>query len=639
MKPSTKTGKPGEVWAYSNYGPQTWMQVCPYDEIVCGGQRGGSKSWGLIAWFTSGDAMLPKDDPSHYSFLLDPNYRGLMLRKEYQSMAEFIDEAMEFYGPLGGKPKDDPVVFTFKSGAKIYTNHLGDKNAFEKYRGWGISRIGIEELTQIEEERWYLKLLGSLRAKKQIRMVGRHQRPPLRSQILSTTNPDGPGAPWVKKRFVKVVNAAGKRIPWNIGMRDPVTGLYRIFIPMSRKDNPYLRDNKTYEGMLMAQDETTRRQWMLGDWDAGTGMYFTEWRPEGPVGDEEKVKYPWACHIIESADLKPYWYRFCGGDWGYDHPAVFYKFCRSQKDGRIHCYDELSLRQCGSFEMGVELANWWLPDLELLPDKSVTIAFSPDAFSKTDSSRTKAEQVAEGIKSVLGPYGAFLLKYSDEERNVMARDPKAAAQMFDRRKADMSRGQFNIVLKAANTDRVAGWSYMHELLRFRPILQETEAELKERLKSVFASAGVEAYERELSKVKRPEAAALPRLQIWKRCRNLTRFMEEATKDEIKTEDVKKYDSVEGVGGDDPGDAARYGLMNFKEIETTIPKAYYVSERMDQIQDQYVKDFGEELTDPTRLIMVQKTQAARYEIVHPSTGRSFTPPRASSSRHRGHNRPN
>lgn len=557
-----KSGAPGEPYWTSNYGAQTWVLVSPFDETMIGGERGGAKSAALIAWFAMGDASLSEDDPARYSFLLESSYRGLMLRKEYQSMAEFVDEAMEFFGPLGGEPKDDPVVFNFGSGAKVYTNHLGDKNAFEKYRGWGVSRIGIEELGQIENVASYKKLLGSLRGKKQVRIHGKKVFPALRSQIMSTANPDGPGKPWIKKRFVKVLDDKGILIPPNRQMRDEITGLTRIFIPMRRLDNPYLRDNKQYEGYLLDQDEATRKAWMEGNWDSDSGTFFGEWRPEGPVGAEEMQKYPWARHVIPAADLKPWWFRFGGGDWGYDHPAVFHKFCRSERDGRIHAYDELTLRQVGSYEMGVRLASWWLPDLEYLPDKSVTIAFSHDAFSTGDDTRTKAEQIAAGINSVLGPYGAFLLKFTDDERKAAEDDPGYANRMFDRHRTGAgSQAKFFIVLKPASRDTVARWNYMHELLRFRPARQETEEELKQRLIDTFNRAGsagdssgaVLAYERELSKVKRPEnATVLPRLQVWKgRCPGLVRCMEEANKDEDHPEKIKKWDAVEGVGGDDP----------------------------------------------------------------------------------------
>jgi hypothetical protein len=643
LKPDTKSGKKGDPFWTSIYGSQTWALVCPFDEILTGGERGGAKSSELIAWFAMGDYSLHPEDPARYSFLLEPSYRALALRKEYQAMGEFVDEMEDFFGPLGGKKKDDPAVFVWKNGAKIYTNHLGDKNAFEKYRGLGLTRIGIEELTQIEEMKWYLKLLGSLRGKKQVRVHGRNTYPPLRSQIKSTANPDGDGKKWVKHRFVKVYDSQGNLIPPNRPMRDAITGLTRIFIPMHRVDNPYLRDNKQYLGMLLSQDETTQRAWLHGDWDSDAGTFFETWRPNGPVTAEEKEKMPWARHVVDSADLSPWWFRFGGGDIGYDHPAAWHKFCRNEKDGRIHCYDEMLLRQVSAFENGVELAKWWLPDLEHLPDKTVTIALSSDAFSERDDSRTQAGQIAAGINSILGPYSAFLLKYTDEERASMEKDPSLAKRMFDRRVATATQeAKFRIILKPASKNVVDRWSYMRDLLRFRPTVVETEAELKQRLIETFNRAGadtdrsgaVAAYERELAKVKRVEREVLPKLQVWKKCVGLIRCMEEATKDEDHPGKIKKWNAVEGVGGDDAIEAAGMALHHFKEIETTMPKSYFVSEQMEKIQEAHREQTGAPITDPNRLIMIHQTQSARYEKSHVSAGGPLYIPRASSSRHRG-----
>ena len=65
----------------------------------------------------------------------------------------------------------------------------------------------------------------------------------------------------------------------------------------------------------------------------------------------------------------------------------------------------------------------------------------------------------------------------------------------------------------------------------------------------------------------------------------------------------------------------------------MPKSYYVKERMSVIQEEYVENFGEELTDPTRLAQIARTQAARYESAHSSGPQSFTFPRGGSQRHR------
>lgn len=641
LNPDTKNGNKGDPFWISNYGPQTWALLTPFDETCIGGARGGAKSACLIAWFAMGDKHLSPDDPARYSYLLEPSYRGLILRKEYQAMAEFVDEAEEFYRPLGGVRKDDPAIFTFKSGAKIYTNHLGDEAAFEKYRGHGITRIGIEELTQIEHLRSYLKLLGSLRSKRQIRKHGTKIFPALRAQIMATTNPDGPGRVWVTKRFVKVPNEQGSLIERNTPMKSP-SGLVRIFIPMSRKDNPYLRDSKQYDSMIAEQDEVIRRQWE-GDWDVGTGTFFRDFRPHGPVGSE-RTTHPWARHVIAGVPLKFWHHRWGSGDIGYDHPAAFHKFCRDEKDGRIHCYDELKLRQVGAFDLGVRVAEWWLPELEKLPDKSITLAFSHDAFNKTDSGPTKADQFSNGIKRILGPYGAFILKYSDDERIAMEKDPQVAAQMFNRRRSMQQQGVMQITVTPASRNRQDGLSFMRDLLRFRKTVHETEEELKRRLMETFSraqrdqdtSAAVVAYEAELAKIKRPVDEALPKLQIWNCCTGLIRCMEDAMQDEKDPNDVAKMDAVDGLGGNDELDSARMGCKHFKEVETLMPKSYYVSERMEQIQAQYESTVGERIDDPNRLIQIRVTQEAMYDKTH-VRGRSFTPVRASSGRHRVHNR--
>ena len=105
-----------------------------------------------------GDPFLPREDPAHVSFLNDQAYRGLFLREEYQDMLDFVDEAVAFYKPFGGKAIGDPKYIQFPSGAKLRFDHLGTEAAFEKYKGRNLTFIGIQELTQIKTMSRYLKL-------------------------------------------------------------------------------------------------------------------------------------------------------------------------------------------------------------------------------------------------------------------------------------------------------------------------------------------------------------------------------------------------------------------------------------------------------------------------------------------------
>jgi hypothetical protein len=571
----------------------------------------------LKAWMAMGDPLLPEGDPAKYSYLNEPSFRGLFLRHQYQDLEEFIDECEDFFRPFGGKATGKPRVIEFKSKARIYFRHLGDADAYNQARGWGLTKIGVEELTQIPEERWYLKLLGSLRNKKQFRVHGGKQYGALRTQIMSSTNPDGPGTLWCKNRFVKVY-AGGKLAEPNRPLLDPISGLRRIFIPMKREDNPYLRDNKQYEGMLLLQDAVTRRQWMEGDWDAGSGTFFTEYRPDGPIGDDEKLATPWARHKIDPVPLKPWWFRWGSTDLGYQHPSTQHKFVRNDDDKRVHIYDELSVRQVAAYELGILTAKWWIPELEALPDHQVTIYLSPDAFAKRDVARSLAEQMANGIQEVLGPYGALLMRFTDDERLMAQRDPERAQALMQNRQRE-AQGKMCIILKPANNDVEAGCSYIRELLRFRPALTETQDQLKTRLSHTFASSGIEAYERELLKAQsKGKTEVLPRLQIWKICRGLDRCLKTAIHDEPpRNERYKKFDAVDGKGGDD-------------EIDDT---RYWVADRMAEFQRDTEMAFGTPIQDINRLIQMQQAQASIYDKSHHKSTSTFTFPRAASQRHR------
>jgi hypothetical protein len=204
--------------------------------------------------------------------------------------------------------------------------------------------------------------------------------------------------------------------------------------------------------------------------------------------------------------------------------------------------------------MGVTLAKWWAPELDEAPDHSVTIWLSPDAFSKIDEPRTRAEQIEAGIKSVLGPYGAFLLHYNDEERALAARDEKAASIAFEIRRKSQA-GRVCILVRKANThDRLGRFAYVRDLLRWRPLITETKPD-PAYLAAIYERSGLAAYEAELAKHANRKPEVLPMVQIWRVCREADRCLREMVHDEgAKHEEPRKVDAEDGVGGDDAIDS-------------------------------------------------------------------------------------
>jgi hypothetical protein len=618
MDPSTR-----KIFWESNPGPQSFTMFCQADLMLLGGARGGGKTAALIAWLAMGDPQLPEDCPARLSYLSDPNYRALVVRESAQDLKDFVDEAEKFFEPFGGKKVDDPAVFVFPpygtNCPKIFTNHLGNKDSFSKYKGWNLIRIGVEELTLIEDKNLFLKLLGANRSK----------WPWLRPQVLCTTNPDGPGSPWVKDFFVEVKGNKGGEvvtIPWGTPMRDPITKLTRIFIPAKLDDNPYLCHDDHYRGMLLSQDEDTRAAWLEGRWDGSSGVFFKEFRPHGPHPGEDKL-YPWARHVVPPVEL-PYWYhRWVGGDWGLKHPSAFYKFCFNEQDGRIHTYDEFITRDVGSFQLGVELAKWLKPELETLPDHRIIIHLSPDAFSEKDADHVIAEQIEAGIRSYLGPYSSFLMEYSADEKRKAKTDPAGAAKDFAMRQQLLS-GQMCVMIKRANNDRLAGAAYIRDLLRFIPAVPEVEPDLI-HAQNLYQTKGMVAYVDYMDRFKNIKAEILPKIVIHEgKAPILVKCIGSLIWDD-KTTDGKRRQDVKKVDGDDPYDGWRYGCMAHSDNAMTVqPRESYVQERLQAVA---AKHNGPD-TDINMLIMASQKAEAQWDQ-NQITIPGFSAPRFGSSRHR------
>lgn len=265
-------------------------------ECCYGGSRGGGKSAAGLAWMIEPD------------YLNNPLYRGLVIRRNYDDLRDWIDRATLFYRSLGVKVRGNPAEFTFPSGAKIRTGHLADSDATYKYLGHEYHKILIEELTIIPEEENYLRLISTCRST----VKG------LEPQVFATTNPGGVGHMWVKQRFVDV--AREKEFV------DPVTGRTRIFIPATVYDNPTLMKNdpmyvKTLEGL----PEDLRRAWLDGDWDVFSGQYFNKWRYEK--------------HVIKPFKIPDEWHRYRCIDYGYSAPFVCLWIC-VDFDGNAYVYRE-----------------------------------------------------------------------------------------------------------------------------------------------------------------------------------------------------------------------------------------------------------------------------------------------------------
>lgn len=232
-------------WAPQD-GMQTEVLTRSEEELLVGGARGSGKTELGLAWGAEPE------------YIENPRFSGLVIRKDYEDLADWITRARYFYHGLAeivGKPAE----IRWNAGGVTRLGHWKDKNTIAKYIGHEYQKMNIEELTQsIATNDEYLSLMGSLRS-----TIG------VRPQLFASTNPGGVGHGWVKDYFVK----AATDKPY----LDPGTKRRRLFIPMTIEDNPLLiAKDPGYYNWLRGLPEPLVSMWYKGSWDIFTGQFFPE---------------------------------------------------------------------------------------------------------------------------------------------------------------------------------------------------------------------------------------------------------------------------------------------------------------------------------------------------------------------------
>jgi phage terminase large subunit len=99
-----------------------------------------------------------------------------------------------------------------------------------------------------------------------------------------------------------------------------------MFIPSKLSDNQILEQRDPgYRRRLEAQDESTRKQLLDGDWDVFAGQYFSCWKRD--------------LHVIRPFEIPYWWKRFRSLDYGLDCTAC-YDLAVDQSGARLY-YQEV----------------------------------------------------------------------------------------------------------------------------------------------------------------------------------------------------------------------------------------------------------------------------------------------------------
>lgn len=313
---------------YAPHPKQRAVMLCPAEEILYGGSAGSGKSFAIIfAWM-------------QHEVLNKKNAKGLVLRKTMSELEDLIREFNKVFSVLQMPPKwnETKKTFFYNSGATLELGYLDKEDDKYRYHGRQFSFIAWDELTLWKNDDAYRFLLTRLRSASGVKVT-----------VLSTTNPIGVGAGWVKKRwkideypggmqpFTQFINLKTGEInegpmPEFDGMSDTMLALEgyrrwtRIFIPGKLSDNPTLDKGGAYRASLMMQPEKIRKALLEGRWDAVDGQFFHEWNPD--------------VHVVPWFKPPDGYRRWMAMDWGTAKPYCCL-WATEMPDGSVVIYDEL----------------------------------------------------------------------------------------------------------------------------------------------------------------------------------------------------------------------------------------------------------------------------------------------------------
>lgn len=271
-------------------GPQTAFVHCPISEIFFGGARGGGKTDAAI-----GKMMLR-------CLQFGKGERGIFFRRTYKQLEEVMLRAHELFPAHGAKWREKDLTWTFPSGAWIKFAYLERDVDAQNHQGKSYTCICIEEAGTFPSWDPIAKLKACLRSAKGIPC-----------QLLLTGNPGGPGANWVRARYIDPapmgwtpIKEVQSRLLPNGEMANFETE--RIYIPSRVTDNQILmQKDPTYISRLMESgSEQLVKAWLEGDFYVVDGAFFDTF-------DQKK-------HVIKPVQLPDHWTRYRACDWGSYRP-------------------------------------------------------------------------------------------------------------------------------------------------------------------------------------------------------------------------------------------------------------------------------------------------------------------------------
>ena len=517
--------------AYEPFPKQRAFHASRAKYRLFGGAAGPGKSKALLI-----EAILQAHE--------HPRADTLLLRRTFPELEQSLllyfrrDVPRELYQTF----HESKHLVTWWNGSTTRFGYCASEYDVYQYQGAEFLFIGVDELTMFTLRQWQF-------------LTSRNRAPHAGAFpcMAGATNPGNIGHAWVKSLWIDKQPASGMDDPAAYDAAD-----YE-FIAARVEDNPIYARDENYLKTLRALPSHLRRAFLDGDWDVFAGQYFDKFDTSRHVARAEQI------------DWKPWWPRWISVDWGFEHPSAAYWHTAVPQGNANVILSRATPKADPSGKSGLRddnAADWnaSVNGTELPTDE--TAARLKKAVATTATATSGDGAIGSGASA----HGRRIVTYREYvthrtpprelarqivERSVHSGSAMTAARMGTSAAMRHSERSANYPFESAGEREQIDAIYLSPDAFAR---RTDEASIADQMGDVFVAAGLP----------RPVPADNDRVGGWMlmyqmlearewlltdNCIELIRTLPNLVRDPARIEDVEKMD------GDDPADAARYGLKS------------------------------------------------------------------------------
>lgn len=278
------------AWA-PQLGGQVLALACPVFEMLLEGNRGGGKTLTALA-----------DYGQHVGVGFGAAWVGMVFRRHYPDLADIIRQSKWLFGrthPTARFIASNPPMWKFSTGETLLFGQIDRPEDYEKKHGHNLTWILFDELSMWNVPDVYTAMMSTLRS----------PRRDIPIKMRATTNPWGPGANWIKRRF-KIMERAEDELIGPVVSDADSPSLARVAVRVMLEQNRVLTDADPSYGDRIntaAGNAGRKAAWKTGDWNARSGGMFDD------IWDDY-------AHIIPRFEVPRTWRVDRAFDWGSSKP-------------------------------------------------------------------------------------------------------------------------------------------------------------------------------------------------------------------------------------------------------------------------------------------------------------------------------